>query len=34
VRRDSDLPGIVRAFADDPFGNRIEFVAPAPPTHA
>jgi catechol 2,3-dioxygenase-like lactoylglutathione lyase family enzyme len=34
VRRDSDLPGIVRAFADDPFGNRIELVAPAPPTHA
>jgi catechol 2,3-dioxygenase-like lactoylglutathione lyase family enzyme len=34
VRRDSDLPGIVRAFTDDPFGNRIELVAPAPPTHA
>jgi hypothetical protein len=24
----------VRAFTDDPFGNRIELVAPAPPTHA
>jgi catechol 2,3-dioxygenase-like lactoylglutathione lyase family enzyme len=27
TRRDSDLPGIARAFTDDPFGNRIELVA-------
>jgi catechol 2,3-dioxygenase-like lactoylglutathione lyase family enzyme len=27
-RPDADLPGIVRAFVDDPFGNRIELVAP------
>jgi catechol 2,3-dioxygenase-like lactoylglutathione lyase family enzyme len=27
TRRDADLPGVARAFADDPFGNRIEFVA-------
>jgi catechol 2,3-dioxygenase-like lactoylglutathione lyase family enzyme len=27
ARRDVDLPGTVRAFADDPFGNRIELVA-------
>ncbi len=26
--RDVDLPGVVRAFVDDPFGNRIELVAP------
>jgi catechol 2,3-dioxygenase-like lactoylglutathione lyase family enzyme len=26
--RDVDLPGIERAFVDDPFGNRIELVAP------
>ena len=29
ARRDLDLPGVVRAFVDDPFGNRIELVAPA-----
>ena len=29
VRRDVDLPGSERAFVDDPFGNRIELVAPA-----
>ena len=29
TRRDVDLPGIARAFVDDPFGNRIELVAPA-----
>jgi len=29
ARRDLDLPGAVRAFVDDPFGNRIELVAPA-----
>jgi catechol 2,3-dioxygenase-like lactoylglutathione lyase family enzyme len=28
TRRDVDLPGIARAFVDDPFGNRIELVAP------
>jgi len=25
VRDDHDLPGAVRFFADDPFGNRLEF---------
>jgi len=29
TRPDVPLPGIARAFADDPFGNRIELVAPA-----
>jgi catechol 2,3-dioxygenase-like lactoylglutathione lyase family enzyme len=28
TRPDAELPGIVRAFVDDPFGNRIELVAP------
>jgi catechol 2,3-dioxygenase-like lactoylglutathione lyase family enzyme len=27
TRRDIDLPGLARAFVDDPFGNRIELVA-------
>ena len=27
IRRDVDLPGLARAFVDDPFGNRIELVA-------
>jgi catechol 2,3-dioxygenase-like lactoylglutathione lyase family enzyme len=27
TRRDADLPGLVRAFVDDPFGNRVELVA-------
>jgi catechol 2,3-dioxygenase-like lactoylglutathione lyase family enzyme len=30
TRRDVPLPGLERAFADDPFGNRVELVAPAP----
>lgn len=31
VREDSEsIPGVVRFFADDPFGNRIEFLASAP----
>jgi catechol 2,3-dioxygenase-like lactoylglutathione lyase family enzyme len=25
VRDDTDLPGVVRFYADDPFGNRLEF---------
>jgi catechol 2,3-dioxygenase-like lactoylglutathione lyase family enzyme len=29
TRRDVDLPGVARGFVDDPFGNRIELVAPA-----
>jgi catechol 2,3-dioxygenase-like lactoylglutathione lyase family enzyme len=29
ARGDVDLPGVARAFVDDPFGNRIELVAPA-----
>jgi catechol 2,3-dioxygenase-like lactoylglutathione lyase family enzyme len=29
-RDDVALPGVVRAFVDDPFGNRVELVAPAP----
>jgi catechol 2,3-dioxygenase-like lactoylglutathione lyase family enzyme len=29
-RRDVALPGIERAFVDDPFGNRVELVAPTP----
>jgi catechol 2,3-dioxygenase-like lactoylglutathione lyase family enzyme len=28
TRSDVDLPGVARAFVDDPFGNRIELVAP------
>jgi YD repeat-containing protein len=28
VRRDTDLPGHVRAFLYDPFGNRIEILRP------
>ena len=28
VRGDVDLPGFERAFVDDPFGNRLELVAP------
>jgi catechol 2,3-dioxygenase-like lactoylglutathione lyase family enzyme len=28
TRRDVDLPGVSRGFVDDPFGNRIELVAP------
>jgi catechol 2,3-dioxygenase-like lactoylglutathione lyase family enzyme len=27
TRRDVELPGLGRAFVDDPFGNRIELVA-------
>ena len=27
-RSDVDLPGLARAFVDDPFGNRVELVAP------
>jgi catechol 2,3-dioxygenase-like lactoylglutathione lyase family enzyme len=27
TRRDVELPGVARAFVDDPFGNRIELVA-------
>jgi catechol 2,3-dioxygenase-like lactoylglutathione lyase family enzyme len=27
TRREADLPGIARAFVDDPFGNRVELVA-------
>jgi catechol 2,3-dioxygenase-like lactoylglutathione lyase family enzyme len=30
TRRDVALPGLERAFVDDPFGNRVELVAPAP----
>jgi catechol 2,3-dioxygenase-like lactoylglutathione lyase family enzyme len=29
TRPDVPLPGIARAFVDDPFGNRIELVAPS-----
>ena len=28
VRRDVELPGVARGFVDDPFGNRVELVAP------
>jgi catechol 2,3-dioxygenase-like lactoylglutathione lyase family enzyme len=28
TRRDVELPGVARGFVDDPFGNRIELVAP------
>ena len=28
TRRDVDLPGLARGFVDDPFGNRVELVAP------
>lgn len=27
ARRQSDLPGIERAFVEDPFGNRLELIA-------
>jgi catechol 2,3-dioxygenase-like lactoylglutathione lyase family enzyme len=27
ARRDVELPGLARAFVDDPFGNRVELVA-------
>jgi catechol 2,3-dioxygenase-like lactoylglutathione lyase family enzyme len=27
TRRDVELPGLARGFVDDPFGNRVEFVA-------
>jgi catechol 2,3-dioxygenase-like lactoylglutathione lyase family enzyme len=30
TRRDVGLAGVARAFVDDPFGNRIELVAPTP----
>lgn len=29
TRGDVALPGVERAFVDDPFGNRVELVAPA-----
>jgi hypothetical protein len=29
VRWDEELPGIRRFFTDDPWGNRLEFLAPA-----
>ena len=28
VRRDDDFPGFRRFYADDPFGNRLEFLEP------
>jgi extradiol dioxygenase family protein len=28
VRADGDVPGFERVFIDDPFGNRLEFLAP------
>ena len=28
VRWDSDFPGMRRFYADDPFGNRLEFLTP------
>jgi hypothetical protein len=28
TRRDVELPGLARGFVDDPWGNRIELVAP------
>jgi catechol 2,3-dioxygenase-like lactoylglutathione lyase family enzyme len=28
TRGDVDLPGVARVFVDDPFGNRVELVAP------
>jgi catechol 2,3-dioxygenase-like lactoylglutathione lyase family enzyme len=27
VRRDTELPGTIRAFTEDPFGNRIELIS-------
>jgi hypothetical protein len=30
VRWDSDLPGFRRFYTDDPFGNRLELLAPFP----
>ena len=32
VRWDDDLPGFQRFYVDDPFGNRIEVLAPTSPT--
>ncbi|HEX6077410.1 MAG TPA: VOC family protein [Micromonosporaceae bacterium] len=29
VRWDTDFPGMRRFYTDDPFGNRLEFLAPA-----
>ena len=29
VRWDSEIPGVARFYADDPWGNRLEFVAAA-----
>jgi catechol 2,3-dioxygenase-like lactoylglutathione lyase family enzyme len=31
VTWDSDLPGVVRFYVDDPWGNRLELLAPAGP---
>jgi catechol 2,3-dioxygenase-like lactoylglutathione lyase family enzyme len=28
IRRDDDFPGFHRFYADDPFGNRLEFMQP------
>jgi catechol 2,3-dioxygenase-like lactoylglutathione lyase family enzyme len=30
VIEDDLIPGVFRAYADDPFGNRLEFMAPRP----
>ena len=30
TRREVDLPGVERAFVDDPFGNRVELVTQSP----
>ena len=30
VTRDDNLPGFIRGYVNDPFGNRIEFLEPAP----
>jgi catechol 2,3-dioxygenase-like lactoylglutathione lyase family enzyme len=30
VTWDDDLPGVARFYADDPVGNRLEFLAPQP----
>lgn len=30
VREDEPLPGYRRCYADDPFGNRLEFLEPTP----
>lgn len=32
-RWDTDLPGVRRAYADDPFGNRIELIDASSPAH-